>query len=162
MIAAADVLLWHGKPDGARGCTPGREARRLHPAQVRAARIGAYPNALREYIDAGNYGAALDLVDQWDETFPTDKPNGQTFFCAASCCALRGQPKEAVRHLARAIGCPRRRLRIGSPLAPRPIAGATGKPEEARRELARLVASGLNDPFTKLAREKLGQGAKKN
>jgi hypothetical protein len=76
VIAAADVLLWNGKPEAARALYDRAEklGGRFIPRQVRAARIGAYPNALREFIDGGNFAAALDLVDQWDETFPTDKP----------------------------------------------------------------------------------------
>ena len=45
------------------------------PPQVRAARIGSYPNSLREYIGTGNYGAALDLVERWDET---SRPTSRT------------------------------------------------------------------------------------
>ncbi len=161
VIAAADVLLWNGKPEGARGLYDRAEklGSRFIPRQVRAARIGAYPNAIREFIDGGNFGAALDLVDQWDETFPTDKPGGQTFYWRGKLLLLRGQPREAARHLARAVG-----LAPGSAfesearwLLAQALDGA-GKPEEARRELARLVASGVNDPFSKLARETLTRG----
>src|SRR5207245_2690198 len=106
VIAAADVLLWNGKTEGARGLYDRAEklGGRFIPRQVRAARVGAYPNASREFIDGGNFGAALDLVDQWDETFPTDKPGGQTLFWRGKLLLLRGQPKEAARHLARAVG----------------------------------------------------------
>lgn len=159
VIAAADVLLWNGKAEGARGLYDRAEklGGRFIPRQVRAARIGAYPNAIREFLDGGNFGAALDLVDQWDETFPTDKPNGQTFFWRGKLLLLRGQPREAARHLARAVG-----LAPGSAsesearwLLAQALDGA-GKPDDARRELAKLVASGVNDPFSKLARAKLG------
>ena len=42
------------------------------PQAVRVARIGSYANALRDYIASGNYGAALDVVDRWEQTFPTE------------------------------------------------------------------------------------------
>src|SRR5205823_1192624 len=84
VIAAGDVLLWHGKRDGAidlylRAEKPALSGRMI-PEQVRAARVGAYPNSIREFITTGNYAAGLDIVDKWEETFPTDKPKGQTFF----------------------------------------------------------------------------------
>jgi len=162
VIAAADVLLWNGKIEGARGLYDRAEklGGQFIPRQVRAARIGAYPNAIREFIDGGNYGAALDLVDQWDEAFPTDKPGGQTLFWRGKLLLLRGQPKEAARHLARAVG-----LAPGAPsesearwLLAQALERA-GRRDEARRELARLVASGINDPFARLAREELGRDA---
>ena len=51
--AAADVLLWNGKAEGARGLYDRAEklGGRFIPRQVRAARIGAYPNAIREFVD---------------------------------------------------------------------------------------------------------------
>src|SRR5260370_1152988 len=79
LIAMGDVRLWQGKLDEARE-TYGR-AEKLGdfiPAQVRAARLGAYPDSVQEYLDSGNTGAALDLVDKWDEKFPTDKPSGHS------------------------------------------------------------------------------------
>ena len=49
MIAAGDVRLWQGKLDDARELYAGRrQLGRLIPQQVRAARVGAYPNSLRE------------------------------------------------------------------------------------------------------------------
>ncbi len=151
VIAAADVLLWNGKIEGARALYDRAEklGGQFIPRQVRAARIGAYPNAIREFIDGGNFGAALDLVDQWDHTFPTDKPNGQTFFWRGKLLLLRGQPKEAARHLARALGlAPGAATESEARWLLAQALEAAGKSREARRELAKLVASGFNDPFT--------------
>src|SRR5439155_24333138 len=60
LIAMGDVRLWQGKLD------EGREvyarAEKLGdfiPPPVRAARLGAYPDSLQEYVDSGNTGAAL-------------------------------------------------------------------------------------------------------
>ncbi len=161
VIAAADVLLWNGKPEGAHGLYDRAEkiGGRFIPKQVRAARIGAYPNAIREYLDGENFGAALDLVDQWDETFPTEKPNGQTFFWRGKILWLRGQPREAARYLARAIGlAPGASTESEARWLLAQALDGSGKPVEARRELAKLIALGFHDSFTRLAREKLGRG----
>src|SRR5262249_40567035 len=73
VIAAGDVKLWDGNIEEATKSYARAERLSLTfiPSQVRAARVGAYPNALREYIAGGNLGAALDLIGQWEETFPT-------------------------------------------------------------------------------------------
>jgi PKD repeat protein len=99
IIAVGDVLLWQGTRDGARELYVKAErlSRNPIPSQVRAARIGAYPNSLREYLSGGNFGAALDLVDRWDETFPTEKLKGHTLYWRGKILALRGQPREAER-----------------------------------------------------------------
>jgi tetratricopeptide (TPR) repeat protein len=160
VIAAGDVLLWQGKHDGARELYT--KAERLSnnpiPSQVRAARIGAYPNSLREYINGGNYGAALDLVDRWDETFPTEKVKGHTCYWRGKILLLRGQPRDAERYLDIAV-----RLTVGANFESEErwlLAQAMeqlGHKEEARKELAKLVATGLDDDFTRRAREKLGK-----
>jgi tetratricopeptide (TPR) repeat protein len=155
---AGDVKLWNGKRLEAQKLYSQAEKLlpRAIPSQVRAARIGAYPNSLREYVAAGNYGAALDLVDQWDDLFPTDKLNGHTFYWRGKVLVLRGQPREAVRYLDRAV-----RIAAGAGFETEArwlLAEAleqTGKKDEAKRELAKLLATGLSDEFTKKAREKL-------
>lgn len=160
VIAAADVRLWQGNRAGATELY-GRAERlsgQFIPSNVRAARIGAYPNSIREYLATGNYGAAMDIVDRWDETFPTEKPNGHTFFYRGKILALRGQPRDAERYLERAI-----RLTVGASFETEArwlYAGCLehlGQKGEARKELARLVATGINDTFTRQAREKLQQ-----
>lgn len=158
VIAAGDVLLWHGKRGGALDLYKQAEELRTQPipAQVRAARVGAYPNSIREFISAGNHGAALDVVDRWEQTFPTEKPNGQTFFWRGKLLALRGQHTDAARYLARSIG-----LAVGAGFESEArwllalSLEQTGKPDEAKKELAKLVASGINDSFTKMAQDKL-------
>jgi tetratricopeptide (TPR) repeat protein len=158
LIAMGDVRLEQGKRTEAQKLYT--QAEKLHraiiPSQVRAARIGAYPNSLREYLGAGNYGAALDLVDQWDETFPTDKLNGQTFFWRGKVLVLRGQPRDAVRYLELAVRIARgagfeteARWHLAEALE------QLGRKDAARKELAKLIATGLNDEYTKRAKEKL-------
>jgi tetratricopeptide (TPR) repeat protein len=157
VIAMGDVRLWQGKLDDARSLYARAEKLGAFiPSQVRAARLGAFPDSLQEYLDTGNTGAALDLVDKWDEKFPTDKPNGHSFFWRGKVLMLRGQPADAVRYLDRSI-----RLTTGAPFETEArwlLAEAldqSGRKDEAKRELAKLVAIGVNDEFTKKAIEKL-------
>ena len=156
--AAGDVRLWQGKRAEAQKLYARSEALLTTsiPNQVRIARIGAYPNSLREYLAAGNYGAAIDLVDQWEDLFATDKLNGQSFFWRGKALALRGQPREAVRHLDLAV-----RLTTGASFETEArwlLAEALetlGKKEEARKHLAKLISLGLRDEFVTKAIEKL-------
>jgi tetratricopeptide (TPR) repeat protein len=158
VAAAGDVQLWAGKRTAAQQLYAEAERLlpRLIPAQVRAARIGAYPNSLREYLAAGNYGAALDLIDQWEDLFATDRLNGHTFYWRGKVLALRGQPGEATRYLHQAL-----RLAVGAGWETEArwlLAGALealGKKDEAKAQLAKLAGSGLADEYTKKAREKL-------
>ena len=158
VAAAGDVWLWQGKRDEAQKLYARAEALlpRPVPPQVRAARIGAYPNALREHVAGGNYGAALDLVDQWDDLFPTDRLNGQTFFWRGKVLALRGQPREAARYLDRAVIVA---LGAGFETEARWLLAealdAAGKKDDARKQLAKLIATGLRDEYVKKAIDRL-------
>lgn len=157
-IAAGDVRLWHAQRDEARNLYRRAEAlasRRTAP-QVRAAQVGAYPNMVREFIDSGDLGAALDVVDRWERAFPTEKIAGQTFFWRGKLLSLRGQHREAARYLARAIGLApgaafesEARWLLASSLK------QMGRAEEARRELAKLIAAGFTDEFADKALQEL-------
>lgn len=159
--AAGDVLLWNGSRAEARDFYKRVEVIRgkFIPAQVRAARVGAYPKAIREYLAAGDYGAALDVVDQWEDQFATEKVKGHTFFWRGTILAERHQYRDAARLLARSLGLAtgagfetEARWRLAVSLE------KLGKQQEAKAELARLVATGLNDDFVELARSKLKEG----
>jgi tetratricopeptide (TPR) repeat protein len=157
VIAGGDVLLWQGKVEGARELYKQAEALRSPiPEQVHAARAGAYPNSLREYIGAGNYAAAIDLVDRWEETFPTDKVKGQTLYWRGKLLLLRGQPQESLRFLDRGL-----RLTVGAAFETEArwlLAEAleqVGRKEDARKELAKAIATGIDDEFTQRAKKKL-------
>jgi tetratricopeptide (TPR) repeat protein len=166
LMAMGDVLLWNKKAADAVDFYRRAEALGAFiPSQVRKARIGAYPNAIREFIQTGNYGAAIDLVNRWEESFPTDKIHGQTFFWRGKLLALRGQDAEAVRYFRLLI--PRKRANSEKSI----VEGAsfesearwllarslerTGKAEEARLELARLVKTGIKDEFRDKAVQRL-------
>jgi tetratricopeptide (TPR) repeat protein len=166
LIAGGDVLLWHREPARAARLYERAEALGRHiPSQVRKARIGAYPNTIRELMKAANYGAALDIVRRWEETFPTDKPNGQTFYWRGKLLALRGRHHDAARYLARTIGLS---SGAGYESEARWLLAESldrlGEHAKARRELARLVATGIKDRFTDMARAKLKKepGAEKS
>ncbi len=157
LIAAGDVALWQGNLDAARGhYVRAEQVGDEIPAAVRAARVGAYPNSLREYIAARDYAAALDLVDRWEWTFPADKVKGHTFYWRGKVLALRGRPQDAELFLDRAV-----RLTVGAGFESEArwllaeTLEALGRKEEARKELAKLAASGLNDEFVRRARDKL-------
>jgi tetratricopeptide (TPR) repeat protein len=158
VIAGGDVLLWHAKRDGALALY--RRAERLNltkiPANVKAARVGAYPNSIREFIDSGNIGAAVDVVDKWEETFPSDKIEGQTFFWRGKLLALRGQPGDAARYLPRGVGLGSGgRFETEARWLLAEALEQLDRKDDAKKELAKLIATGLNDEFTKKAREKL-------
>ncbi|MFV1965671.1 MAG: PKD domain-containing protein [Pirellulaceae bacterium] len=156
--AAGDVLLWNGNRADARSFYKRVEVIRgkFIPRQVRAARVGAYPMTIREYLAAGDYGAALDIVDQWEDQFATEKVKGHTFFWRGAILAERHQYRDAARYLARSLGLAtgagfetEARWRLAESLQ------KLGKRKEAEAELAKLVATGLNDDFVELARRKL-------
>lgn len=156
--AAGDVLLWNGERAEARDFYKRVEVIRgkFIPAQVRSARVGAYPRAIREYLAAGDYGAALDIVDQWEDQFATEKVKGHTFFWRGTILAERHQYRDAARLLARSLGLAtgasfetEARWRLALSLE------KLDKKKEAEAELAKLVATGLNDDFVDLARQQL-------
>ena len=158
LIATGDVLLWHGERDKSHEIYKRCEilSGQFIPAQVRAARLGSYPNSIREYLSEGNHGAALDLVNRWEETFPTDKINGHSFFWRGKLLNLRGDHKAASRYLARSIG-----LATGASFESESrwlLAQSlekTGNNDAAQRELARLIRSGSADRYVEMARAKL-------
>ena len=166
LIAAGDGRLWDGKREEANGFYRRAEAvsRQVIPPQVRAARVGAYPDSIQDYLNAKDFGAAVDLVDKWEDVFPTEKTKGQTFFWRGRIAHVRGQEAEAARWLEKSLG-----LVEGAAFETEArwlLAEALeklGRADDARRELARLAASGLSDRFTALANEKLkAPPAKKN
>jgi tetratricopeptide (TPR) repeat protein len=158
LVAAGDVYLWQGNRDQAHVYYKKGEvlSGQFIPANVRAARIGAYPNSIREYLIDGNHGAALDIVNRWEDTFPTDKVNGHTFFWRGKLLHIRGQHKEAARLLARSIG-----LAIGADFESEArwllalSLEQIGRADVSQKELAKLVKSGNKDRFVDMAREKL-------
>lgn len=163
LIASGDAFLWQGKIDEARDAYTRSEVitGAKIPLQVRAARVGAYPNAMREFLVGKDLAAATELVDRWEETFPTEKVSGQTFFWRGKILTLQKQYKDAARYLSRSVV-----LSSGAGYeteARWKLAESyewLGRRDEARTELRKLVATGLDDSFTRKAREVLGRAPK--
>ena len=160
--AAGDVALWHGNKTEALDFYRRVEVLRgrIIPKAVRSARIGSFPNSIREYLQQNNYGAAIETVDRWEDQFATEKVKGHTFFWRGLALGLRGQQLEASEclDLALALGAgaiweSQARWRLAVALE------ETGRASRARTELAKLVATGIQDRWTGLAREKLKKAA---
>lgn len=162
--AAGDVALWNNQAQQARNYYRRVEAMRgqFIPSQVKAARVGAFPQAIRSYLAEANYGAALQVVDEWEDKFATDKVKGQTFFWRGAILSARQQYRDASRYLERsvtlAVGAAfetEARWRLAQSLQ------QLGREKESRVELARLVATGLTDTFTEQARQRLKEVSRK-
>ena len=156
--AAGDVALWHGKREESLEFYRRVEVLlgRVVPRSVRAARIGSFPNSIREYLQESNYGAAIETVDRWEDQFATEKVKGHTFFWRGLALSLRGQHREASEFLDLALTLgtgalweSQARWRLAGALE------ATGRADRARVELAKLAATGIRDRWTEMAREKL-------
>ena len=164
--AAGDVALWHGKKAESLEFYRRVEALlgRVVPRSVRSARVGSFPNSIREYLQENNYGAAIETVDRWEDQFATEKVKGHTFFWRGLALSLRGQHREASEFLDLALTLGtgalwenQARWRLSVALE------ATGRSKRARTELAKLASTGIRDRWTVMAREKLKEstGGKK-
>ena len=158
IIAAGDARLWQDKQ--AEALVLYRRAElvdgKIIPPQVKAARIGAYPQAIREFLESDQLEAALDVINQWDETFPSDKPKGQTLFWRGKASHLRGQHRNAAHWLGQSVRLATgaafesesRWLRCVSLLE-------LGQTDLARKELVQLSKLPLNDRFIQSAKKRL-------
>lgn len=160
LSAMGDVRLWEGKLDDARRLYQEAETAwgRPLPPQVRAARLGAFPDSVSDYVERGELGAALDTLDKWEDRFATEKLHGQTFFWRGKIAALRSQHRAAVRWLTLAI-----RLGQGAVFESEArclLAEAylrLGEVSKARIEFARLLEAGFTDEFAARARKQLAE-----
>jgi TolA-binding protein len=158
IIAGGDVLLWSGKRNGARDLYRRAEAlsETIIPSQVRSARVGAYPNAVRELITTGNLTAALNIVQRWEEDFPTEKLHGETLFWHGKLQHLRDTHRDAVQFLTRSVNLsPGASFESEARWLLALSLEKLGRSADARRELAKLVATGIQDEYTALAKQKL-------
>ncbi len=160
LSAMGDVRLWEGKLDEARRLYREAEAAwgQPLPPQVRAARLGAFPDSVSDYVARGELGAALDMLDKWEDRFATEKMHGQTFFWRGKIAALRSQHRAAVRWLTLAV-------QLGQGAAFESEARCLlaeahlrmGEVAKARLEFARLLAAGFTDEFAARARKQLAE-----
>ena len=160
LAAMGDVQLWHGKPDDARRWYQQAEAAwgRPLPPQVRAARVGAYPDSVRHSVARGELGAALDTLNEWEDRFATERLEGQTFFWRGKIAALRAQHRWAVRWLTLAV---RRGQGAAFESEARWLLGESylqlGDAAAARLEFSRLLAAGFTDNVAAQARQRLAE-----
>ncbi len=164
IIAGGDVLLWNAKRNGARDLYRRAEAlsQPIIPSQVRAARVGAYPNSIRELIASGNLSAALSIVEHWDEDFPTEKLAGETIFWRGKLMHLRDSHRDAAQYLARSVSlAPGASFESEARWLLALSLEKLGKTDDARRELAKLVATGIQDEYTRSAKGRLAADGKK-
>lgn len=129
------------------------------PPEVRKARIGAYPETLRQHLSAGRIGAAEGVVSEWLDRFPADQLRGAPLFWHSKLLLERGRPALAIRPLRLAIerghGAPfeaEARWRLAEAY------GKTGDPEARRATLRALLETGLPGPYRQRALEALGDG----
>ncbi|MFN0198005.1 MAG: PKD domain-containing protein [Planctomycetaceae bacterium] len=164
VIAAGDVSLWQGELPAALKWYKRAEAvdGKSIPVQVRSAKLGAYPDYIRDYIALENYATALEVVNEWEETFPTEKIHGHSLYWRGKSQHLRGQHRHAAENLARAIG-----LAPGAVFETEArwlLAGSLdklGRPKDAQQELGKLTKLGFADPFVTAARKKLQESLPK-
>lgn len=127
------------------------------PAQVRAARIGSYPETIKANLARNNFAGARDVVRRWEDDFPTERAWGHSAYWAGRIEYSAGKWQESARLLARAL-----RLAAGGDFetAARALRAEAleklGRDAEARQEWETLAASGINDELVRKAREKVG------
>lgn len=160
LAAMGDVCLWQGEVDEARRWYQEAEGAwgKPLPPQVRRARLGAFPDSVADYVSRGELGAAIDLLNKWEERFATERLHGQTFFWRGKIASLRGQYPKAVRSLTLAV-----RLGQGASFESeaRWLLGEAyfqlGETTRAREQFARLLAEGFTDAFAAQARQRLAE-----
>ena len=135
-----------GPRSSAAGSSPGRSAPRgSAPTRTRSASSSTAATSARRstWSTSGTRRSR--------PTSPTARPSSGAASCCSSGASRRRPPATSPAPIGLAPGA---LVRVGGPLAAgRSRSTQPGKPDEARRELAKLVASGINDPFARLARE---------
>jgi tetratricopeptide (TPR) repeat protein len=128
------------------------------PANVRAARVGAFPETLVQAFADRRWSAAEAALDEWQDRFPADMVSGAPLFYRGKLAMLRKQPTSAVGALRIAASAGR-----GSEFeaeAKYLLAQAyrqTGDDEAYRRTLRELVAAGLGGTWRERAQHELNQ-----
>ena len=131
------------------------------PPQVRATKIGAYPERLEQLLAGDKRDEARQVVGEWYTQAPSDVLRGEVLFWMGKVELVGGQAAGAIRPLRLAID-------LGQGAAFEAEArwllaeayGKTGDADARRAALAGLVRSGLGGPFREkavAALKKLGQ-----
>ena len=157
-LALGDARVVAGRLDDAGGDYRTAEAlaEPIIPDQVRAAKVGAYPERLVQLLDAGKVDDAAAVTTEWYEQFPSDVLRGEVLFWIGKVEGLRGNQAGVIRPLRLAIELGQGALfeAEGRWL----LAEAyrqTGDRQAQRAALAGLVRSGLGGAWRDKAAETL-------
>ncbi len=104
-IAMGDVELWHNRVNSAE--KQYRFAEALNhprvPPQVRAAQVGAKPEALAQHVQGGRLDDAEQVLEQWQRRFAADRTRGAVFYWRGRVARERERPGAALRPLRHAV-----------------------------------------------------------
>jgi len=157
-IAMGDVLLQARQWDEARVEYRAAEllAATVIPAQVKAAQIGRYHEAVAARIETGDVATAKQAADEWRAKFPTDLLRGELPFWLGVIALKQDHPTEATRWLALAVELgegsefeAEARYRLAEAYL------AAGQDDRARHALRGLAESHLDSSFRERAIEEL-------
>ena len=158
LVTAGDVFLWSGMKAAAIEHYLQAEAAATEPLplQVRAARIGSYPFAVRDHVRNREWEEALRVLDEWEKTLPVERAKGQTLYWRGRILLAREQPAEAARMLRQSL-----LLAEGAAFETETrwlLAAAyrkSGQEKMATQTLRALATSGLQDEYTEKAKASL-------
>jgi len=162
-IAIGDAHLAAGRPEkaGEDYRTAEALADPVIPPQVRAAKLGAYPERLEQLLAGHKLDEARQVLQEWYEQMPSDILRGEMLFWMGKVELLREKAKAAVRPLRLAIDLGQgaafeaeARWRLAEAYR------KTGDAEARRAALTGLVRTGLAGPYREkalAALEALGQ-----
>lgn len=118
------------------------------PQQVRTSKIGAYPEAIEQHLQARRFDQAMTIAREWQEELPSDQIRGTVLFYIGKLERLQSRPAAAIRPLQLAI-----ELAQGAEFEAEAhwlLAEAykdLGDVDAQRRTLNGLVRSGLRSSF---------------
>jgi len=126
------------------------------PPQVKASKVGAFPEAIEQHLEANRIDQAMIIAQRWRNEVPSDQVRGAVLYYIGKLERLQGRPAAAIRPLTLAID-----LAQGAEFEAEArylLAQAykdTGDAEAGERTLRGLVKSGLGGPFRAKAVEEL-------
>jgi tetratricopeptide (TPR) repeat protein len=130
------------------------------PAQVRATKSGAFPEAIEQRLDRNDADGAMRIVRRWQDEVPSDQIRGAALYYVGKIERLQGRPAGAIRPLQLSI-----ELAQGAEFEAEAryllaqAYGDIGDAEARTRTLNGLVKSGLSGPYREKAIEDLKAAA---
>lgn len=160
LTAMGDVYLLRGDTGRATGLYQRAEALNepVVPASVRAAKVGAFAEAMEQALADKDWKTATAVIEEWMGRFPADMATGSPLFYRGKLAMMRDQPGAAVRPLTVAAQAGR-----GSEFEAEArylLAQAyrqTGDDAAYRRTLRELIDTGLAGPWRERALDELKQ-----